>query len=120
MLPSNSALINAVAANANINSTIAWADKIVRASFQVSTTGTAAGSLQVQVSNDIAVGAYPNKFIPTNWGNLGSALSVTTGPAVFFISETEMSYEYIRVVYTDSTSGAATGTITVRMKSMSL
>lgn len=89
-------------------------------SFQFSSTGTAAGTLQLQVSNDQAPSGQALGFTPTNWSNVGTAVTVTAGPAVFLIPATELAYEYVRAVYTDSTSGTATGTVSVRAKGINL
>lgn len=119
MNPNNNVVIPVTLANTNINSSVQWSDKIVRASFQIVATGDAAGSLQLQVSNDQAVGKPAYQYVPTNWSNLGSAV-VIAGGTIYLIAETEMSYEYLRLVYTDSSSGASTGTVAARMKSMAL
>lgn len=119
MRPVNCQILSA-AANADQNSNPQWAQDIVRASFQAVVTGsTASGTLQLQFSNDQAVGVAPNKFVPTNWSNLGSSVSVAAS-GVYSISEVECSYEYLRLVWTDSSSGTNNGTVTARMKAQAL
>lgn len=118
MRPNNSLILNALPANANQVSTVVWALDIVRASFQWVATGTAAGTLNVQASNDQAFGAPANQFLPTNWATIATIAVPSSGP--FNSGEIETSYEYLRVTYTDGSGGTATGTISVRMKSMGL
>lgn len=118
--PANNPIIPATAANQNVNSQILWARDIVRISVQAVVTGsTADGTLQLQFSNDQATGAKPEQFTPTNWSNLGSAVTVAAA-GVFAIDETECSYEYLRLVWTDTSSGANNGNVSARSKSMGL
>lgn len=114
-------------ASANINSIPQWTDQIVRASFQAVVTGsTSTGTLQLQVSDDKAVGLPANQFVPTNWTNLGSSVAVAAA-GIFWVPAisgttgyVECSYEYMRVVWTDGSSGANNGSVICRMKSMAL
>lgn len=119
MRPNNNALLSAVAASANQASVAQWAWDIIRASFQLTATGTAAGAIQVQASNDKAVGLPPNQFQPTNWSNVGAPVTVA-GAGAYITPVVECSYEYLRIIYTDSSSGSATGTLSARMKSAAL
>jgi hypothetical protein len=127
MIPNNNPLnfgtyavpVLSFTASANTNSIAQWATSIIRASFQFVVVGTVNGSFQLQVSNDKASGVPPNQFQPSNWSNVGSSVALTSaGP--YLIPETEMSYEYLRVVYTDASGATATGTITGRMASKGL
>lgn len=120
MLPNNDLIMSNLATSANQTSKIQWSQKIVRASFQIVVTGSAsAGSLQLQWSNDLAIGNFPWIFIPTNWTNLGTSVAVS-GAAVLSIPLTELSYEYLQLIYTDTSSGAGNGVLNARMKSMGL
>lgn len=107
MRPNNSLILNAVLANANQNSKVIWANDIVRASFQLAATGTAAGTIQIQASNDQATGTSAGQFIPTNWNNVGSPVTVN-GAGSYIVPEIECSYEYLRLTYTDTSGGTFT------------
>lgn len=75
--------------------------QLIKASFQIDVgTGSADGSVQIQVSNDNAyLGAEKAGFVPTNWSNLGSATAITTaGPLL--IAQQDVCYRWIRAVYT--------------------
>lgn len=122
MKPSNSIIMSALANNTNQTSQIVWAFDIVRFSIQAVVTGTPTGTLQVWVSNDKAVGFPANQFVPTNWVELGSDVSVAAAGVFMVPSSTELeaSYEYIKLVYTDGSGGAATGTISANLKAMAL
>lgn len=95
--------------NANIASAPLWADNILRASFQFVFTGTPTGTLQLQWSNDMSTGLPANQFVPANWTNLGSSVAVAAA-GIFAIPYQEFCYEYLRVLYTDGSSGASTAT----------
>lgn len=119
MRPNNCQVIPATIANAAINSSVVWADDIVRASFQAIVAGTVNGAIQVQVSNEQAVGLPANQYQPANWTNLGTTVALTSAGS-YFVPLFESCYEYIRVVYSDSSGGTATGSVAVRMKSLGL
>lgn len=109
MRPNNNQIFSSLPVVSNQTSLPQWSDMIVRASFQVVVAGTnTGGTLQVQVSNDQAVGLPANQYVPTNWSNLGSSVAVSGGNAVYLISEIEMSYEYVRLVYTNTVAGVQT------------
>lgn len=84
-------------------------------SFSVIATfsdGSAAGTLKVQISNDAPPfsGLQPEQFVPTNWVDLASAtVSVASGGTVV-IPKTDISYQYMRLVWTRS---AGSGTFLV-------
>lgn len=113
------ASITGVSTGANQNSIPQWTDQIVRTSFQTITTGTCAGTIQIQISDDKSVGLPANQFVPTNWSNLGTPTTVTIA-GVYNTGYLECSYEYMRLVWTDTSSGTNTGTVQARMKSMAL
>ena len=85
------------------------------ASFQaVFGDATAVGSINIQASNDLYANKYLDNttlFTPTNWTTVGTA-AVTAGASVV-ISLNNMSFRWLRVVYT-STSGGST-TVNVNM-----
>jgi hypothetical protein len=119
MLPNNVAPFSAIPANASKNSAFLWADKMLRVSVQAVATAANVGSIQMQFSNDAITGSQGAQVAPTNWTNLGSpvTLSGTTPVAIPYM---EVSYEYLRLVYTDASSGTATGTVTARLVSKGL
>lgn len=122
MRPDNSVLSLNVSNSASFNSGVAWGWGIVRASVQVTvSSGSATGIVQLQSSNQKAIGATPNTFIPTFWNNIGSASVVASTSATvnsFLIPSTELCYEYLRVTWTDSSGGTANGLMTINLKSI--
>lgn len=108
--------INSVVANATITSLPIDLSQMFKLSAQVVVgTGTATGSLQLQVSNDHSTGAQLfNNQTFTNWSNLGSPVSIT-GAGVTLVAQQDVCYKALRAVYTDSSSGAGSATITVNI-----
>lgn len=81
-------------------------------SAQCSATGAgAAGTMKLQASNDrpVASGA-----VPTNWSDIPSATVSISAAGAFLIPKTELCYEWVRVVYTNT----GTGTFSVVFKAL--
>lgn len=99
----------------NLNSIAQWADNIVRCTFQVVASGTAAGTLQIQASNDQAFGLPANQFQPTNWFNVGTAATIA-GAGAYEVGDVfktsviplECSYEYLRLTFVSTKAGVQT------------
>lgn len=80
-------------------------------SAQVSTTGSGAGTLKLQASNDDTQGS---QTVPTNWSDIPSASIVASGAGAFLIPKTDLSYQWVRLVYTNT----GTGTFSVVFKAL--
>jgi hypothetical protein len=81
------------------------------ASAQVSITGSGAGTLVIQASNDDPT-VFP--FTPVNWTAIPSATVTTSGAGAYLIPKTDLCYEYVRLVYTNT----GTGTMSVVFKAL--
>lgn len=122
---SNCLIANGFPSQTSSTSGVIWANDIVRISALVTVgSGSLSGTFQLQASNDQAVGAFPNQFLPTNWVSLGSTSQVVAsntvqGSGVFLIPAVEVSYEYLRVQYTSTSSGGSgAGLYSIRTKSL--
>lgn len=80
-------------------------------SAQIAATGAGAGTLQLQASNDDSEAA---DFVPTNWSNIPNTSVTVSGAGAYLIPNTEICYQWIRAVYTNS----GTGTISVVLKAL--
>jgi len=80
-------------------------------SAQISTTGGGLGTLKLQASNDDSQAA---NFVPTNWSDIPSASTAVSGAGAFLIPKTELCYQWVRLVYTNT----GTGTISVVFKAL--
>lgn len=109
MRPLNDKVLDAVAISTN--SVEIKSDWQVACSVQVIATGTIAGAVKLQFSND----AQGVAGLPTNWSDISGATVTLTGTAgVFSIPKTEICYNFMRVVLTVS---GGTGTATANYHS---
>lgn len=116
MRQGNSAIISAASATATQNSIVLDASQVFSCSFQIiSSSGSNAGSLQAQFSNDPPNGLLADangRLIPLNWSSLGTAAMITSGglQSIQISQSSYAGYRWLRVVWTPS---AGAGTITV-------
>lgn len=107
----NGVPINAHATDANFNSAaieaVAPSGMFKFSAIAKASHSSAAGSLQLQFSN-----TPPNAAGTYTWLNLGSALSIS-GTTAVGIAAIDTAYARLRFVYTDSSSGVSTATLTV-------
>lgn len=80
-------------------------------SAQITATGSAAGTLIIQASNDYVVASGA---VPVNWSAIPLATIAVSGAGSFLIPKIDLCYEYVRLVYTNT----GTGTISVRFKAL--
>ena len=70
---------------------------------------TAAGTMQIQASNDVChTQNLPATFTPTNWTNIASATSTVTAGASTIILIPQVTFRWMRVVFTSSAAGSTT------------
>lgn len=103
---------------ASITSAPIDAIELYRASFQSHMAdATGAGTIAIQVSNDIYNAQYlPNAFTPTNWTTIfTNTYNAASSPTLS--DPLELSYRWLRVVFTSTTPG--TSTIAVNMFALS-
>lgn len=94
-------------AAATITTAAIPADQLFACSAQVTTTGGgAAGVLKLQASND---NTGTPSVVPPNWTDITSATVTVSAPGVALIPKTEICYNWVRLVYTNS----GTGTVSV-------
>lgn len=100
-------------AAASVNSSAVDARNLFYCSAQIAVTGAGAGTLKLQVSNDIA-GSDGNPGSPSNWSDVPSASIAISGAGAYLIPKTDMCYQWARLVYTNS----GTGTINAIFKAL--
>lgn len=72
-------------------------------SAQVTTTGAgAAGTFIIQASNDDFTAS---NAVPVNWSAIPSATVTVAGAGAFLIPKTDLCYQWVRLVYTNTGSG---------------
>lgn len=108
MKVNRSVLLNAIPATANLTGAAFEVLSAFGGSVQVIGTTGAAGTVQIQSSNDA------DTSTPTNWTNIAGAVVTVAGANTYLIDGLTMQYEWIRAVWTNS--GSAGGTVTANAK----
>ena len=100
--------------NTTVNSAAIPLYQIFGYAIQIVFTGTPTGSFKLQASCDSVPQVVASGiFIPTNWTDIsGSSQAVSVSGNIIWNAE-DTFYNYVRVVYTDGSSGASTAIVTV-------
>lgn len=80
---------------------------------QVVFTGVPTGSFSLQGSCDPIPQARVEEITPTNWSTIVNSTTAVTAPGNLMWNISEIGYNYVRVVYTDTSGGTSTAIITV-------
>lgn len=93
-------------------------NQLISASFQcIFADTTAAGTFKLQASNDLATNTAQN-FVPTNWTDIPTQTATITSGASALLTINQVTYRWIRAVYTRTSGG--TTTVSVQMLALSL
>lgn len=107
-------------ANTSISTAAVDLNQIFRISGHIVATATINGEIKFQVSNDFCpFGNIAANFIPTNWSDLGYVMPVMAAGSTQRLSTQEVSYRWLRVVWTDLSGGTSTGTISFNIYGLS-
>ncbi len=112
----NKTIATAVPLNTNYNSPASPLKSIYMYDMAANITGTPNGTLKLQASNDPETndtmpGGVPQPQ-PTNWADIqNSTFVAVTGTNMWNVRA--VGYNYVRVVYTDLSSGSSTATMTI-------
>jgi hypothetical protein len=104
----NEPILNAADASVNQNSIIVKTENLHLASLQVIMTGTAAGTVKLQASNDEPL----NNVAPSNWVDISGATVSVSAAGIFLIPKLDVCYNFLRAVYTFA---SGTGTVTAKI-----
>lgn len=99
-------------AAATMNGPAIPSQNLFACSAQITATGSAVGTLKLQASDDNMDGKPSS--VPSNWSDIPSASVAVSGAGAFIIPKTDLCYQYVRVVYTNT----GTGTIQVVFKAL--
>ncbi len=78
-------------------------------------TGTPTGTIKLQASSDPETDTIiqPFNYVPTNFVDItDSTFTVTTAGKTMW-NVTDVAYNYVQVVYTDTSGGLSTATVTI-------
>ena len=112
MRTNNIPMLTSVLMNTNITSDPVDIPDIYGYAIQAVYTGTPTGTLKLQASAD------PFKYsgtpqAPTNWTDIANSSVDITAAGNYMWNVTGSFYNYVRVVYTDTSGGTSTAHLTV-------
>lgn len=117
----NKQIATSVVLNENINSAYIPLKSIVLYSIAAIVTGTPTGSIKLQASNDPetndtqynATASAPPAVGPSNWIDIADSSFNLTSAGETFWNVKDVGYNYVRVVYTDTSGGTSTATMKI-------
>lgn len=109
------------ALNASFNSDYVPLKSIFMYSIAALYTNSVAGTIKLQASNDPETndtqyniaGNRPPSVAPINWVDITNSTFVLAGSGETMWNVRDVGYNYVRVVFTDTSGGTNTGTMTL-------
>lgn len=99
--------------NADLASSAAQLLDMSGYSIQVVFTGTPTGTFKLQASSDpYSKGTLSPAPAPSHWTDVASSSVAVSAAGNYMWNVTDVFYDYVRVIYTDGSSGASTAVIT--------
>lgn len=115
MRVSNKQIIAAQVMNTNFNSAPYDMQQVYGCAIQAYWTGTPTGTLKLQASCDPATsynsGNAAGSNVVTNWTDIAGSSQVVSAAGNFIWNNFDIMYTWIRLVYTDGSSGASTAVL---------
>lgn len=104
-----------VTLNTSINGPYVPLKNIVLYTIAAIITGTPTGTIKIQASNDSETNdTQPlSNNPPTHWVDIDNSTFMVNSSGETMWNVRDIGYNYVRVVYTDGSSGASTATMTV-------
>lgn len=121
MRVTNKQISTAIPLNANSNSPYSPLKSIVLYSIAFNVTGTPGGAVKLQASNDPetndtqynASTNLPPSVGPTNWADIANSSFTLSASGTTMWNVEDVGYNYVRVVYTDTSGGTSTATANI-------
>lgn len=113
MIPYNLVIINAVRMNTTITSPAMQLKNIYGYSIQAVAAGdTPSGTFKLQSSCDPCALGPPTFALPTNWTDITNSFYTISAAGNFEWNVRDAMYNWVRLIYTDASSGASTSLLT--------
>lgn len=116
----NKTVVSGVVLNANYTSTYTPLRNIVLYSISAIITGTPAGSIKLQASNDPETndtqynsGNKPPSTAPTNWVDIANSSFSLSSAGETMWNVSAAGYNFVRIVYTDTSGGTSTAVMKI-------
>lgn len=100
----NIELLKNHATNASFNSAPMFVQNMFGYAFQIVFTGTPTGSFKLQASCD----KLNDVEQVSNWTDVANSSVNVTGAGSHLVSATDVMYNHVRIVYTDTSGGTST------------
>lgn len=105
--------------NANRNSIAVQLENMFCYAIQITIAGTPTGTAKLQMSNDpvpkanLVIGVNGLiTYTPVYWTDVANSSTAVSAAGSIYWNQADIAYNYVRVVYTDGSSGMSTATIT--------
>jgi len=98
--------------NTTIHSSAIGVPQMFGAAIQIEFSGTPTGSFNLQASADPWVANPTAAQVPSNFSDVADSTFTVSAAGNVMWNISDIEYNWIRVVYTDTSSGASTATIT--------
>lgn len=106
IIPANTVL------NATIDSQVLQCYQMFGYAIQIVFTGTPSGNFSLQSSVDPVPQVWGQAYAPINWTTVANSTFTVSGAGNVEWNVTDVMYNYVRVVYTDTSSGTSTAIVT--------
>lgn len=113
MLTGNYNLVPTRTLNASFNSIAYPLTNVFGYAIQGVIVGTPTGTVKLQSSCDVVI----DNVVPTNWSDIDDSSQTVSGAGTFEYNVTDVGYTYVRLVYTDGSSGSSTATMSATINS---
>lgn len=111
----NKQIVTNVVMNANLASAAYNVQQLFGVAIQARFTGTPTGTFKLQASSDPATAYIEGQNAPTNWSDIPDSTYAVSAAGNYMWNVFDIMYNYIRVVYTDGSSGASTAVLNVQI-----
>jgi hypothetical protein len=115
IIPAGTVMNTTLTSTVNANGQSPVLQKIYNFSIQITFTGTPTGSFKLQASSDPWPPQNPNyapKDAPLNWTDVANSTFIVTAAGNVMWDYSMCGFNSVRVVYTDTSGGTSTATIT--------
>jgi hypothetical protein len=111
MKQNNITLVSNTVMNQNINSNPVVLNSVYGYSVQAVYTGTPTGTLKLQCSSDPVANANGIMTPPVNWNDIADSSYSVSSAGIYTWNVNGAFYNFMRLVYTDGSSGASTAVL---------
>lgn len=108
-------IYTATVMNANLTSSPMQLQEMYGFTIQATYTGTPTGTFKLQVSSDPVNKNGIGSAAPTNWTDLANSSAAVSAAGNYMWNVTDVFFNWVRLIYTDGSSGASTAVLSAQM-----